>query len=178
MEYRTKGVCGRLLTSFFDMKIQLKSYLGLLCHTIYKSQVKYFIFVDIDTKDKEVLRAVIQEVARAGLSFWILETKKGYHVISPNMLDILEWHRLKTSISKFLENYYVFYVIRWITKPGDRYIGYWSEWLSGEPIISKSMIRLMKKRFKTCRDIYYFRSDVKRVDSTLNFNRYEHHEII
>lgn len=159
------------------MKIKLKSYLGLLCHTIYKSQVKYFIFVDIDTKDQEVLRACMQEIARAGLSFWILETKKGYHIISPNMLNIIEWHRLKTSINKFLDNYYVYYVIRMISKRGDKYVGWFDTWDSGEYLISQSFTRLIDKRFKI-KTIYQNNNvTLMAVDTILNFNSYEHHEI-
>lgn len=159
------------------LKIKLKKYLGLICHTIYKSQVKYFIFIDIDTKDKEILRACMQEVARAGLSFWILETKKGYHVISPNMLNIIEWHRLKTSINKFLDNYYVFYVIRMINKTGDKFIGWYDTWDSGEYKISESFIKLINKRFKI--KTIFKNENISHIaeNSILNFNSYEHHEI-
>lgn len=159
------------------MKIKLKSYLGLLCHTIYKSQVKYFIFVDIDTKDKEILRACMQEVARAGLSFWILETKKGYHIISPNMLNIIEWHRLKTSINKFLDNYYVYYVIRMINKSGDKYIGWYDTWDNGSYKISETLTQMINKRFKVKTIIKNENISYIAEGSILNFNSYEHHEI-
>lgn len=157
------------------MKIQCRSYLGLICHTIIKkSNVKYFIFVDIDTKDKEILRSCMQEVARFGLSFWIIETKKGYHIISPNMLDVIQWHRLKTSINKFLDNYYVYYVIRIKNKSDDKLILYNDEYDSQEFKKSSALIRVMEKRFKKKFDLH-----PKHLyeESILNFLTYEHHEI-
>ena len=64
---------------------------GLDAVTIYDNNPYFFLFADIDTKNKEELLKVIVTFQRRGLSCYHYETTKGFHVISPTMLTIREW---------------------------------------------------------------------------------------
>jgi hypothetical protein len=64
---------------------------GLDSVTIYNKKPYFFLFADLDTKDKEELLKVLVIFQRRGLSCYHYETTKGYHVVSPTMLTIREW---------------------------------------------------------------------------------------
>ena len=64
---------------------------GLDAVTIYKGKPYFFLFADLDTKDKEELLKVLVIFQRRGLTAYHYETTKGFHVVSPTMLTIREW---------------------------------------------------------------------------------------
>ena len=64
---------------------------GLDAVTIYKGKPYFFLFADLDTKDKEELLKVLVVFQRKGLTAYHYETTKGFHVVSPTMLTIREW---------------------------------------------------------------------------------------
>ena len=65
--------------------------LGLDCVTLYNDKPYFFLFADLDTKDKEELLKVLVIFQRRGLSCYHYETTKGFHVVSPTMLTVREW---------------------------------------------------------------------------------------
>lgn len=93
----------------------VKTY-GLDCCTIYNNKPYFFLFADIDTKDKEALLKVLTIFCKRNLSCYHYETTKGYHVISPTMLTVREWVNYKRALS-YLE--YRFDTIRISKRVGD-----------------------------------------------------------
>lgn len=79
---------------------------ALNCCTVdEKKNPIFFLFSDIDDKDPFHLSRILKFFAKAKLSFYWYETAKGYHVISPCLLDIEEWYKLRRGL-KMVENGY------------------------------------------------------------------------
>jgi len=169
------------------MKITETQYLGLSCACVEIIRTKhlgmetityvpkFFLFSDIDSKDQETLRLVTQHFARNGLSFFVYGTKKGYHVISPDLLNLSEWESLKVMIKKFVPNYYRFHIIRISPKYGDdQQCEYFYKWYNNEHKISSQFVKLITERFKDNLQI----NPNNLADKTyLQITSYTHHEL-
>jgi hypothetical protein len=91
---------------------------GLNAVTVDASRNPYFfLFSDIDTKEPETLRLVLQKFLRKGISAYFWETSKGWNVVSPNLLDIRQWTLLRLDLQDIAK--YNFDTIRWSTRLGD-----------------------------------------------------------
>ena len=72
--------------------------LGVDAVTIYQNKSYFFLFADIDTKDTEALLKILVIFQRRHLSCYHYETTKGYHVISPTLLNIREFMNHKMAL--------------------------------------------------------------------------------
>lgn len=72
---------------------QYVQYVGLDAVTIRSKDSKpfFFLFIDIDSKDEEVLRHAINLCREKRLTIYWYETCKGHHIISPCLLGIRNW---------------------------------------------------------------------------------------
>jgi len=82
--------------------VQWVKTFGLNAPTIYNNETYFFLFADIDTKDPELLQKILTIYQRRQLSCYHYETTKGFHVISPTMLNIREFMLHKMALD-FLE---------------------------------------------------------------------------
>jgi len=90
--------------------------IGLSCCCVRGVNPYFFLFSDIDTKEKEYLRMCLKFFAKNELSCYYYHTAKGYHVISPCLLNIEQWSDMKLALGKIMRNYYEFLVLRWSNK--------------------------------------------------------------
>lgn len=95
------------------------SVLGINCITILGSIPYFFLFAELDVKNKDHKRRILKYFAKNKLSVYCYETSKGWHFISPCLLTLEQWLRIKFPLRKMLENYYEFVNIRWSKKPND-----------------------------------------------------------
>ena len=91
--------------------------MGIDAVTIYNDKPYFFLFADIDTKDPEFLLKILVIFQRRHLSCYHYETTKGYHVISPTMLNIREFMQHKMALD-FLD--YRFDTIRLTKRKTDK----------------------------------------------------------
>ena len=90
---------------------------GLNATTIYNNEVYFFLFADIDTKDKAALEKVLNIFANHHLTTYHYETSKGYHIISPCLLHVRLWIKYQKDLA-FLD--YRFDTIRISKRLGDK----------------------------------------------------------
>lgn len=142
-------------------------YVGIGCQTSHSDHPYFFLFADVDTKDPETLRLTLQLFARYQLSFYWYETSKGWHVVSPCLMDIQDWDRARRELADILDNFYRNLVIRVEWKSGDSKDLHWDNFNLRQKYKESINFHLMiQKRFKI---------DVKspnRVPSTLFFTHY------
>ncbi len=101
-EDRTESVEGNWNKRPISNTARYVQYVGLDSVTVtgdYKPF--FFLFIDLDTKDLEKLRDVLNICRRRKLRVYFFESCKGWHVISPCLLNIRVW----SSIRKELEQY-------------------------------------------------------------------------
>lgn len=98
---------------------RLTENMGLDCVTVdlRDSQPYFFLFCDLDTKELDTLRVVLQKCARIGISAYFWETSKGWHVVSPALLKCRIWTSLRIGLQD-IQRYY-FDTIRWSTRLTD-----------------------------------------------------------
>lgn len=101
--------------------------IGINSVTIYDSTPYFFLFSDIDTKDKEILQQVLMVYKHRNLTAYYYETKKGWHVVSPVLLSIRRWVRLVEQLKKILPDY-KFDTIRYTPRRTDGKILYLEQW--------------------------------------------------
>ena len=71
-------------------KISHVERLGLEAVTTIQSRAFFFLFVEIDTKDKAVLQSLIKYITNRKISVIVYESNKGYHIVSPSLLHFQE----------------------------------------------------------------------------------------
>jgi hypothetical protein len=106
-----------LITMNPQKSTQYVKTLGLNATTIYNNESYFFLFADIDTKDKSTLERVLNIFANHNLTCYHYETIKGYHVISPCLLHIRLWLKFQKDLS-FLD--YRFDTIRISKRYGEK----------------------------------------------------------
>ncbi len=142
-------------------------YIGLGCQTSYNSNPSFFLFADVDTKDKEILRLTLQVFAKHQLSFYYYETDKGWHVVSPCLLNLVEWDRSRSDLSDVLDNYYRNLVIRIEYKKGDSSQLHWDNFNEKQRHKESNQFHsMMRKRFGVCA------KSPNRVDSQMFFTHF------
>ena len=128
--------------------LRFKDYVGLGCQTSYHEIPYFFLFADIDSNDEELLRLTQQLFARHELGFYTYGTSKGYHVVSPMLLNIHEWDNARKQLSDILDNYYRNLVIRIERKKGDSNHIEWDNFnLRFRHLESQTFHNLIKARF-------------------------------
>lgn len=86
----------------------------------------FFLFADIDTKESETLRVVLQKFSRVGISAYFWETCKGWHVLSPALLTLRQWTSLRVGMQDMLS--YYFDTLRWSARLSDGSILYFEDY--------------------------------------------------
>lgn len=135
-------------------RLDYVEYIGLECVTTicnYDQRLHpyFFLFSDIDSNESELLRLSIQVYAKASLSFYWYQTAKGWHIVSPCLLELKQWDRLRRSLAKILDNYYRNLVLRIENKQGDSSVLHWDDFNNypHKHEESQQLHKLFAKRF-------------------------------
>lgn len=125
------------------------SVIGLDAVTVDPStQIPYFfLFCDIDTKESETLRRILQKYERVGISAYFWETSKGWHILSPALLRLRVWTSLRLGLQDMIEFY--FDTLRWSGRFGDGAVLYFEDYSRGKYQESLTMHQLLSRRFGT-----------------------------
>lgn len=86
----------------------------------------FFLFCDVDTKEPETLRAILQKLEKVGISAYFWETKKGFHVVSPALLKLRLWTSLRLGLQDRMQ--YYFDTLRWSARVTDSSILYFEDY--------------------------------------------------
>lgn len=136
------------METFKAGKLRFVDYVGLGCQTTFENHSFFFLFADVDTKSLETLRLAQQIFARHELGFYWYETSKGWHIVSPNLLNISEWDRARQQLKEVLDNYYRNLVLRIERKAGDSLNLNWDNFnLNLRHLESEDLHRVFQKKF-------------------------------
>ncbi len=117
---------------------------GINSVTMYEGNPYFFLFSDIDTKDKEILQRILMAYKHRNLTAYYYETRKGWHVVSPVLLKLRKWVGLTEQLKKILPDY-KFDTIRYTPRPTDGKILYLQQWNMKEPESYDLVYQLHKK---------------------------------
>ena len=120
--------------------------LGLEAVTIFNEKPYFFLFSDIDSKDKEELLKVLKFYQKRHLSCYYYETTKGYHVVSPILMTFRTWLFRIESLKKKVPEYR-FGAIRISKRPTDSSNAYYQHWNDRKFRESSSLHALMNEIF-------------------------------
>ena len=124
-------------------------HIGVEAMTVHNEHPYFFLFMELDDKDPEHLRIVLDFFSKRRLAFLWYETAKGTHIISPCLLTLREWDLAKRELAELNLNYYHNLAIRIDTKKGDSHICYWeNSTYPKEYKISSSLLSLYGLRFE------------------------------
>jgi hypothetical protein len=103
-------------------------YMGLDAVTIRNSDGKpfFFLFIDVDSKDPEKLRAALNLCREKRLSVFFYETCKGWHIISPCLLKIRNWTYCLMKLRKIQDSSGD--TIRWTPRKCDGKVLHYQNW--------------------------------------------------
>ena len=94
--------------------------LGIQCDCVFDHTPYFFLFVEIDTKDKNLLQSMLKRILNQHIAVLWYESSKGYHIISPSMIRIQKWLRLVKACQEIYPNpFYLHDVIRISKKKND-----------------------------------------------------------
>ena len=151
---RSKAVETVRPTTLQANKLEFVEYVGLECVTTicnYDQRLHpyFFLFSDVDSHQQEQLRLSTQVYATAGLSFYWYETAQGWHIVSPCLLELRKWDRLRLRLTKILDNYYRNLVLRIQDKEGDSSVLHWDDFNDYPHKFeeSETLHKLFAKRF-------------------------------
>ncbi len=122
--------------------------LGLEAVTIFNEKPYFFLFSDIDSKDKDELLKVLKFYQKRHLSCYYYETTKGFHVVSPILMTFRTW-LFRIRALKELVPQYSFGAIRISKRPTDGSIAYYQNWNDRKQRESYSLHVLMNEIFFT-----------------------------
>ena len=123
-------------------------HIGLEAVTVLDNKPYFFLFMELDTKDQEDLRLVLDFYRKKNLAFLWYESTKGWHVISPSLLTLREWDLAKRELQELKLNYYHHLAIRIDKKLGDGQTVYWENSISStERKTSSSLLTIYGLRF-------------------------------
>lgn len=113
-------------------------YVGLDSVTVRNSDQKpfFFLFIDLDSKDNERLRGVLNICRRRKLRVYFYESCKGWHVISPCLLNIRVWAGIRKELEKLQD--YSGDTIRWSPRYCDGKMLYTENWNTGKNQFNES----------------------------------------
>ena len=120
--------------------------LGLEAVTIFNEKPYFFLFSDIDTKDKDELLKVLKFYQKRHMSCYYYETTKGYHVVSPILMTFRTW-LFRIRALRELVPQYSFGAIRISKRPTDSSNAYYQHWNDRKFRESSSLHALMNEIF-------------------------------
>ena len=129
--------------------------LGLEAVTTFNEKPYFFLFSDIDSKDKEELLKVLKFYQKRHLSCYYYETTKGYHVVSPILMTFRTW-LFRIRALRELVPQYSFGAIRISKRPFESSIAYYQDWNDRKQKESSSFHALIS-------EIFYVMKAVKQV---------------
>ena len=147
--------------------------LGIQCDCVFDHTPYFFLFVEIDTKDKNLLQSMLKRILNQHIAVLWYESSKGYHIISPSMIRIQKWLRLVKACQEIYPNpFYLHDVIRISKKKNDSKMIF-SENADTKGIynISDSLVKLFELKYK-CKLLF-----PNRVKTNLTHVRYEDIEL-
>tara|TARA_R110002012_G_scaffold292856_1_gene488229 strand:+ start:665 stop:1150 length:486 start_codon:yes stop_codon:yes gene_type:complete len=156
-----------------EKKVKHVERLGLEAVTLYENHPSFFLFVEIDTKDKAVLQSLIKYITNRNISVIFYESNKGYHIVSPSLLHFQEWLRVVKMCQKIYPNeFYMHDVIRISNKKNDSKQMTWYNADFGQVHkVSQDLLSLYESKFERkipCPNT---------VKTKLSFTKYEDLEI-
>jgi len=156
-----------------EKKVKHVERLGLEALTLYETHPSFFLFVEIDTKDKSVLQSLIKYITNKNISVIFYESNKGYHIVSPSLLHFQEWLRVVKMCQKIYPNeFYMHDVIRISNKKNDSKEMTWYNADFGQVHkVSQDLLSLYESKFERkipCPNT---------VKTKLSFTKYEDLEI-
>lgn len=125
--------------------------IGLDCVTVDPLQGApyFFLFADVDSKDTELLRSVLQIYNIFHLSAYFWETTKGFHVCSPCLLTLKLWNKATRRLGRYTPNY-SFLTLRWTIRADDGKQLFFEDYNKSQLLIeSRSLHSLVSSRFLT-----------------------------
>ena len=154
-------------------KVRHVERLGLEAVTTIQSRAFFFLFVEIDTKDKSVLQSLIKYITNRKISVIVYESNKGYHIISPSLLHFQEWLRVVKVCQEIYPNSFYYHdVIRISNKKNDSKEMFWYNADFGETHqVSETLLKVYESKFERkipCPNT---------VKTKLSFTKYEDLEI-
>jgi len=129
------------------MEIEKIKTLGLESVTIFNNKSYFFLFADIDTKDKEQLLSIMKYFEKWNYSIYVYETTKGYHIISPVLLTFRTWLFRTESLRKKVPHYR-FGALRISRRNTDSKICYFYQWNYRKYKESQSISDLLNLQFE------------------------------
>ncbi|HEY4681165.1 MAG TPA: hypothetical protein VIH04_07875 [Nitrosarchaeum sp.] len=129
------------------MNIEKTKTLGLESVTIFNDRSYFFLFADVDTKDKEHLLSVLKYFEKWNYSVYVYETTKGYHIMSPVLLTFRTWLFRIESMRKLVPRYR-FGALRISRRSTDSKICYFFQWNYKKYRESQSMSDLLNLQFE------------------------------
>ena len=156
-----------------EKKVKHVERLGLEALTLYETHPSFFLFVEIDTKDKSVLQSLIKYITNKNISVIFYESNKGWHIVSPSLLHFQEWLRVVKMCQKIYPNeFYMHDVIRISNKKNDSIVMTWYNADFGQVHkVSQDLLLLYESKFERkipCPNT---------VKTKLSFTKYEDLEI-
>ena len=124
--------------------------LGLEAGTTYDNTPFFFLFVELDTKDKNILTSMLKRLLNIYIPLLWYPSNKGYHIISPALIPLQKWLRLcKASQEIYPNKWYMHDVIRISKKAKDVKVIYSENAdTKGNYKISKDLIKILELRFE------------------------------
>ena len=120
--------------------------LGLEAVPTFNEKPYFFLFSDIDTKDKDELLKVLKFYQKRHLSCYYYETTKGFHVVSPILMTFRTW-LFRIRALRELVPQYSFGAIRISKRPTDSATAYYQSWNDRKQKESYSLHVLMSEIF-------------------------------
>tara|TARA_R110002020_G_scaffold99682_1_gene236248 strand:- start:473 stop:970 length:498 start_codon:yes stop_codon:yes gene_type:complete len=154
-------------------------YVGIEANTIHNNIPYFFLFYELDSKNKEDLRVILDFFAKKRLAFLFYETKKGYHVVSPSLLELRRWDIMRKELKELNLNHYHNLAIRLDRKDGDSKNCVWSNWSHQyEYENSSSLLKIFELKFNcklSCNDtvqtkLFYVKYSQTKIKDDILFN--------
>ena len=101
-------------------------HLGINAVTTYDCNPYFFLFADIDSKEIEQLREILKVYRENNLSVYFYETEKGWHALSPVLLNLRRWARLCDKLRPLMD--YSFDTLRFQKRARDGTILFFEDW--------------------------------------------------
>ena len=124
-------------------------WLAVEAGTSYHNEPYFFLLDEIDSFDHDELKKHISVFAERRLTFFWYKTNKGYHIISPSMLDLKSWDSARKELVRVAKNYYHHLVLRIEAKPNDSHdLFFENQDILQKHLVSASLVQLYERKFQ------------------------------
>ena len=147
--------------------------LGIQCDCVFENNPYFFLFVEIDTKDKNLLQSMLKRILNQRIAVLWYETNKGYHIVSPSLIGVQKWLRLVKACQEIYPNpFYLHDVIRITKKKNDGKMIF-SENADTKGIfnVSDNLVKIFELKYK-CKLPF-----PNRVKTNITYTKYEDIEL-